>query len=188
MSIQLVAIDVDGTLLTDNRTLSPRNVAAIQAAVRAGVHVVLATGRRRASCLPILAELGLATPGLFIQGLHIADEAGNLLRAQFLPAPVVARVVQFMHNAGMGVTGYGADALRTERLTRHTQSHHVDSYPNVIEDLSAHPQHLLITHGEPEEVRPLRPASKGSNFLSSEALLKKDLSAVYLITHPCPYL
>ncbi|MGB1252822.1 MAG: Cof-type HAD-IIB family hydrolase [Candidatus Promineifilaceae bacterium] len=157
MTNKLVAIDVDGTLLSDQRTLSDRNVAAIRAVLAQGVRVVLATGRRRASCLPILEQLGLRAPGLFVQGLHIADEQGNLLRGKFLSPVIVRRVVDFMHSADFGVTGYGADALRTERLNRHTQSGHIGSTPSVTHDLSADPQHLLITHGDSKELAALRP-------------------------------
>lgn len=154
---RLLAIDVDGTLLSEQHAISQRNQAAIQQAVEADVHIVLATGRRRASCLAILNQLKLQTPGLFVQGLHIADANGALLRGKFLSSEVVRSVVQFMHDTGHGVTGYGVDRLRTEQHNRHTRSSLTRLQPSLTDDLGATPQHLLITHGEPDELAALRP-------------------------------
>ncbi|UUX33232.1 Cof-type HAD-IIB family hydrolase [Fundicoccus culcitae] len=43
--IELIAIDLDGTLLTDAKTLSQENIAAIEAAVALDKKVVICTGR-----------------------------------------------------------------------------------------------------------------------------------------------
>ena len=45
MDVRLVAIDIDGTLLDSHGRVPPDNVAAIVAALDAGLHVVLVTGR-----------------------------------------------------------------------------------------------------------------------------------------------
>ncbi|MGZ9582928.1 Cof-type HAD-IIB family hydrolase [Paenibacillus marinisediminis] len=59
MSIQIVAIDMDGTLLHDDHTLSKRNADTIRQVAEAGVEIVLCTGRSPSSTLPYLDELGL---------------------------------------------------------------------------------------------------------------------------------
>lgn len=43
--IRLVAIDLDGTLLSPDKTISPANKQALLDAEAAGVHVVICTGR-----------------------------------------------------------------------------------------------------------------------------------------------
>ncbi len=45
MAIKLIAIDMDGTLLLPDHTISPAVKAAIAAARERGVNVVLTTGR-----------------------------------------------------------------------------------------------------------------------------------------------
>lgn len=45
MSIKLIAIDLDGTLLNPNHQITPNVNQAIQDAKKAGIHVVLCTGR-----------------------------------------------------------------------------------------------------------------------------------------------
>jgi Cof subfamily protein (haloacid dehalogenase superfamily) len=57
--IELIAIDMDGTLLSPNHTISPRVKAAIGAAMARGVKLVLASGRPVAGLVPYLNELGL---------------------------------------------------------------------------------------------------------------------------------
>lgn len=56
---QLIALDVDGTLLETGSAISARVVDAVRAAVAAGAHVVVTTGRTVLTTRPVLAELGL---------------------------------------------------------------------------------------------------------------------------------
>src|SRR4051812_40861113 len=55
----LIAVDVDGTLLTSKGVISPRTRDALHAAVAGGVHLAVATGRRRSTAQPILEQLGV---------------------------------------------------------------------------------------------------------------------------------
>lgn len=50
MAIKLIAIDMDGTLLLPDHTISPAVKNAIAAAREKGVNVVLTTGRPYAGC------------------------------------------------------------------------------------------------------------------------------------------
>jgi len=62
MSIRLLALDLDGTLLNSRGELSDRNLWAIAAAREAGVRVALVTGRRFRDARPLALELGLDVP------------------------------------------------------------------------------------------------------------------------------
>jgi hydroxymethylpyrimidine pyrophosphatase-like HAD family hydrolase len=55
----MVAVDMDGTLVGPDGQVSERNVAAMRAAERAGVEVVIATGRRHSYAMKVLRGLGL---------------------------------------------------------------------------------------------------------------------------------
>jgi HAD superfamily hydrolase (TIGR01484 family) len=57
--IRMIAIDMDGTLLGPDGHVSARNLAALQAAERAGIEVVIATGRRHCYAMRQLRGLGL---------------------------------------------------------------------------------------------------------------------------------
>lgn len=58
--MRMVAVDVDGTLLGADGQVSPRNLAALKAAERAGMEVVIATGRRHSYAMRVLRGLGLS--------------------------------------------------------------------------------------------------------------------------------
>jgi len=55
----MIAVDMDGTLLGADGKVSARNLVAMQAAERAGIEVVVATGRRHCYAMRQLRELGL---------------------------------------------------------------------------------------------------------------------------------
>lgn len=57
MSIKLIAVDIDGTLLNSQRQVTPEVFQAIQDAKAAGVKVVIATGRPIPGVLPLLRNL-----------------------------------------------------------------------------------------------------------------------------------
>jgi Cof subfamily protein (haloacid dehalogenase superfamily) len=62
MSIRLLALDMDGTLLNSRGELPERNLRAIAAARDMGVRVALVTGRRFRDARPLALELGLDVP------------------------------------------------------------------------------------------------------------------------------
>lgn len=55
----LIALDIDGTVLLEDETLSPGIVEAVAHAQRAGHEVMLATGRSWDSTFPIMERLGI---------------------------------------------------------------------------------------------------------------------------------
>jgi hydroxymethylpyrimidine pyrophosphatase-like HAD family hydrolase len=57
----LVALDVDGTLMSYDGVISPGVREAVHAVRDAGAHVVLATGRSAISVVPVAHDLGLGT-------------------------------------------------------------------------------------------------------------------------------
>ena len=56
---RLIALDVDGTIITHGGHLDARVHAAITACVSNGHHVVIATGRSVVATMPVLARLGI---------------------------------------------------------------------------------------------------------------------------------
>ncbi|MBE4909327.1 HAD family phosphatase [Bacillus luteolus] len=67
----LIALDLDGTLLTDSKTISERNKRAIEAAKQEGHHVMIATGRPFRSSSMYYQELGLTTPIVNFNGAFV---------------------------------------------------------------------------------------------------------------------
>ncbi len=71
MSIKLLALDLDGTLLNSEGRISDRNKAAIRAAEEEGVLVTIATGRRFRDARPVALEAQLNAPILTHNGALI---------------------------------------------------------------------------------------------------------------------
>ena len=66
MSIKLVAVDIDGTLLTNDRKVTPEVFEAVQEAKKQGVKVIIATGRPIPGVQPLLNELNLKEEGDYV--------------------------------------------------------------------------------------------------------------------------
>lgn len=66
MSIKLVAVDIDGTLLNNKREITPQVFSAVQDAKAAGVKVVIATGRPIAGVRNLLEDLELNEAGNYV--------------------------------------------------------------------------------------------------------------------------
>ena len=66
MSIKLVAVDIDGTLLNNQKEITPEVFSAVQDAKAAGVKIVIATGRPIAGVQKLLEELELNQPDNYV--------------------------------------------------------------------------------------------------------------------------
>ncbi len=62
MSIRLLALDIDGTLLNPRGEVTPRTREALDEVQRRGILVALVTGRRFSSARPVVEDLGLKVP------------------------------------------------------------------------------------------------------------------------------
>lgn len=89
---KLVALDMDGTLLTEEKTISAENRQAIYAALEAGVTVIFSTGRGVQSALPYAIELGLQTPIVAVNGSEVWKSPTELLRRELVSAELIRKM------------------------------------------------------------------------------------------------
>jgi hypothetical protein len=75
--ISLVVTDLDGTLWQTDDAVHPRTVAAVRTLERAGVPLLVATGRRTTSTRAPLAKLGLAPAAIVLNGALGLDLANG---------------------------------------------------------------------------------------------------------------
>ncbi|MFD1466383.1 Cof-type HAD-IIB family hydrolase [Lapidilactobacillus mulanensis] len=75
--ISIIASDMDGTLLNDKMSISPKNVAAIQKAQEAGIEFMVATGRGLSEAQPILKKAGLNPAYITLNGAQVFNLAGE---------------------------------------------------------------------------------------------------------------
>lgn len=134
--IALIASDVDGTLLDPQQDLSPRVASAVRAAADAGVPLIVATGKARGpwaqAVLPrLLAGSGSSSsgpgpssppmPGVFLQGLLVADAQGRTLWSRSLDEGVLLDAVLLARELGLTLTAYSGERILAERLDAHTE-------------------------------------------------------------------
>ncbi len=87
--LQVIATDLDGTLLRSDLSVSPRTKAAIDAAEDAGVLVVIATGRPPRWIPPIIEQLGDRGLVVCANGASVYDPARHELVQRIDLAPDV---------------------------------------------------------------------------------------------------
>jgi len=73
MGIKLIAIDIDGTLITPDKRVTPRVREALRYVEGRGIMVSLVTGRLYPTCKKYAVELGLSGPCVIYQGAMIID-------------------------------------------------------------------------------------------------------------------
>ncbi|NEW08459.1 HAD family phosphatase [Paenibacillus sp. SYP-B3998] len=91
-SFKLIALDMDGTLLNEEKRISEENREAILAALKAGKTVIMSTGRGVQSAMPYVKELGLCTPIVAVNGSEVWESPDKLLSRTLLEAETVHRL------------------------------------------------------------------------------------------------
>lgn len=113
--VRLIAIDMDGTLLTTiGRSVSQRNARAMRAAQDAGIIVAIATGRRTAYSAPLLEGLGLRAdmPLITSGGAVIRAMGGETLDRRQLNSRVARGLCKLLRPFGLLVFTFDRPGLR----------------------------------------------------------------------------
>ncbi|PTA46356.1 HAD family hydrolase [Micromonospora sp. RP3T] len=102
---RLVASDIDGTLLTDDRTLSPRTARVLARIAAAGTPVVLVTGRPIRWLKLVYDQLAAPLPAICANGAVVYDPAADeVLRADPLAPELLAEVARRLRAEVPGVS------------------------------------------------------------------------------------
>ena len=109
--INLFVTDIDGTLLPTGGKVSAKNIEAVQAMIKAGVKVVIATGRMYSAALPIAAQLGVSVPIIAYNGAMIKSSAGEIIHEQYLDEKNVLELINFFEERGWHLQSYSDDVL-----------------------------------------------------------------------------
>lgn len=105
VSIRLIGIDIDGTLLDSQGRVPEANISAIAEAVTAGVEVVLVTGRSFTFARPVADALPDRLTFIVSNGAVVKQKDGETLQRRMLPREVAHGVLAgtraFRHVAGL---------------------------------------------------------------------------------------
>ena len=182
--IRLIAIDLDGTLLTSDRQIHPDNVSAIARARNSGVSVVLASGRIRPSIAPFARELDLhSSPLICSNGAHVVDGNGSSVLESHLVNSIRNSVIDFAEREGMHLNGYTTDEMfylhddAWSDLYRQ-RARTIPSHVVPVEALRAMKLIKLMVIGEPRRIRSI--AERGSELFDLNHVVLTESEPEYL--------
>lgn len=161
----LIALDLDGTLLTDEKTITDRTKLVIKKARQAGHIVVIATGRPHRASLPYYEELKLDTPMINFNGAYLHHPTDKKWEALHSPLPVRTALAVVETCYQLGVHNIMAEILGDVYLDRYDEEFmaifHINSEDNLIHvgslknQLNDDPTSLII-HPRDNQVEELR--------------------------------
>ena len=115
---KLLIVDIDGTLVCKDGTISAADREALAEVRRSGVQVSLSTGRVAQSCLGIIEELSLDGHHIFFDGALVGDaDGGEEVYAQPLNGEVVKLAIEFVRSNDIYLELYTSARYFVERET-----------------------------------------------------------------------
>ncbi|GGB39795.1 hydrolase [Lentibacillus populi] len=161
----LIALDLDGTLLTDKKEISPRTKQTVMKAKEEGHIVVISTGRPHRASINYYKELGLNTPMVNFNGAlihHPYDENWQALHNP-MPKRTALKIVDACYQIGVQnilaevqdniyLDQYDEKILEIFHTTQNDPPFTIGSLKNELKD---DPTSLLI-HPEENHIQKLR--------------------------------
>jgi Cof subfamily protein (haloacid dehalogenase superfamily) len=172
LPIELIALDIDGTLIADDLIIGADTRAAVSSAMRRGVQVSLVTGRMVSSALRFARELGLTAPIIGYQGGLIrampetgSDRLGRLLVHTPIPAQVAREIVEWTRARGLDphLNHLERFILRADDPRADDYSAFMGARAELVADLAGsirHPITKVLAVGEPPLPTELAPLAQ----------------------------
>lgn len=139
MQYRLVAIDMDGTLLTPELDISRETVDAVRQAIDKQVMIILSTGRMYPAAMPFARQLQLDVPIITCNGaLTKCSRTGKVYDVKTIPEEYCHEIIHYCSNAGLSLSVYKDDEIFIEKNSENISIHEgMDrSEPQEVDDLS----------------------------------------------------
>jgi Cof subfamily protein (haloacid dehalogenase superfamily) len=196
----LLALDVDGTLLDPAGQLRPAVQQAIAAIQKRGVRVVLCTGRRFRTALPLAQQLQLSDPAVVHNGALVKDlRSGATLQQCYVSPDVYTHALTLLRQGGAPMVYIDAFHEEVDILTEELERVHPFqrsylqdnlTHCRIVPDIAQPPAYGVVMMGvmaEEAHLRALR--SQVQQALGTRArvnmLINKNYQGYILeILHP----
>ncbi len=167
LNVNLIALDLDDTLLNNNREISDQNVAALQKCVEKGIYVVLCSGRAEDGILPFVRRLDIAgkTAGKYLIALNGCSIYDMHERKQIYSNFVDPEILLYAHREakkmGLDTEVYKDSVIYYSKETPWTlkdvelcnlKGALVEDYENFIKNGSP----KMLIPGDPEDIQVLQ--------------------------------
>jgi Cof subfamily protein (haloacid dehalogenase superfamily) len=116
--IKLIACDMDGTLLDDQKQISQKNIDAITKLKSRGIYFVIATGRHDSMIKGYLDTLGLEMPVISCNGAMVREPFSNHLFSSIpLLSEQILEVIEICKSFNTDYHIYARDEIYGETMT-----------------------------------------------------------------------
>ncbi|HEV2580521.1 MAG TPA: Cof-type HAD-IIB family hydrolase [Ktedonobacteraceae bacterium] len=160
---RLLAIDLDGTLLTPrpHKHITVRAKLALRRAVDAGMTLVIATGQNLAVLQNTCGDLQLNGPQIIENGAVIADLHGHIYHEHYLPTEHVLPALELLRAFGFYRAYHTIHRVYVDKNTPRAREWYRPPVPPVIEVANVAALHPLpcvkvVGIGAEERIRALR--------------------------------
>ena len=193
--IKLVLIDIDGTLVRDDKTLPAENEEAIKEALQSGVLVTLVTGRNYGAAKEIIDKLQLDVPVVLQNGAFIyRPYSGEVIRKVGLTGDVAKRVIHLCRQEGTFYILYRDFLMQKDMLIDQDydgpfsmylkrNAVRLDRVEDVTSFIPGEVAEVALLGNEDRILRVLRQLGDGDNFTVIKSLTRED-EAFYEIFGP----
>jgi len=163
MTYHLIALDLDGTLLRDDLSISPRVRRVLDLARAKGMQLTLASGRGYPSMKRWVEELGIIAPVIGYQGAEVTDPASHeCLRRRTFSLVLAGELADFARRLHLCLTLYTDHQIYVEDK-RHSDAFYEKWFGlpcHLVDDLASalptEPVKCIFIASEPDldRVRP----------------------------------
>lgn len=118
MRYRIIALDLDGTLLTPEKTILPASLAALKDARQAGAKVILVTGRHHCAIHPYYQALNLDEPAICCNGTYLYDYKNKtVITGNPLQHQQALDVIKLLQKTPIHTMVYADDVMIWEKMT-----------------------------------------------------------------------
>ncbi|WP_019635890.1 Cof-type HAD-IIB family hydrolase [Paenibacillus fonticola] len=114
MKYKLLALDMDGTLLTSNHDISPKTEEWLRKAMAAGVHVCLSTGRSYDEAVSYGEQLGLETPMITVNGSEVWRTPHELYHRELFDKKLIGQMYEIAREKDVYFWAYAVEGVYRE--------------------------------------------------------------------------
>jgi Cof subfamily protein (haloacid dehalogenase superfamily) len=137
--IALVVSDIDGTLLTHDKTLTDGAKAAVRRLHQAGIGFTLTSSRPTIGMRFLIAPLSIALPIGAFNGSSIVDPHLKPVEQHFIPAPIAARSLAVLDEFGVDSWLFTNESWLVRRpdgaYVTH-EAHAIKADPTIVSDFT----------------------------------------------------
>lgn len=165
ISLRLIALDLDGTLLTRGKRVSARTQQALAGLAERGCHIVVATGRPFEVLTLLCQGLRLTAPQIALNGAAIHDPVtGRVLHRRLMGSEDVELAVGFFQTHDIPIALFTTDGLYLDRRIPNQHLWHPAPLPPPrdlagVGRLQDHEVLKVAAHAEPDTVDWLHPSA-----------------------------